>query len=62
MFLEPKKVMKSEGRDSPDRADALALTFASHIAKRQIDSHGRVIQRSGVVLAKTVYNPLEEAR
>ena len=34
MFLQSKKIMKSEGVGSPDRADALALCFASPVERR----------------------------
>lgn len=60
MFLEPKKVMKAEGRDSPDRADALALTFASHIARRRIVD-GKFVRRGARQKAQSDYNPLEAA-
>ena len=36
LFLEPKDVMKKDGRPSPDWADAIALTFAFKVPKRQM--------------------------
>jgi hypothetical protein len=58
MLLESKKIMKAEGNDSPDRADALALTFASHVAKRKIRD-GKFVQRHAQK-AKTDYDPLAD--
>lgn len=36
--LEPKELMKKRGLDSPDDADALALTFAQVVAPRRVEA------------------------
>ena len=41
MRVESKKELKRRGESSPDKADALVLTFASHAA---VAIHGRVRQ------------------
>ena len=44
MFLEGKKEMKARGLASPDTADALAVTFAFPIAKREYNE--RTVKRA----------------
>lgn len=39
LMLEPKEEMKRRGYDSPDDADALALTFAVKIPRRDLSAH-----------------------
>lgn len=51
--LERKDDMKKRGLDSPDIADALALTFASPIGETAI----AVGAASGPAMAKSEYNP-----
>lgn len=41
LLLEPKEAMKKRGLKSPNRADALALSFAAPVATRQALRHAR---------------------
>ncbi len=45
--LESKDEMKKRGLDSPDDADALALTFARNVAARVVATPSRVLTRVG---------------
>jgi hypothetical protein len=56
--LESKKDMKKRGVSSPNRADALALTFTSPVAPR---SHQQLAEETGSARVRTEYNPLERA-
>lgn len=47
ILLEDKKLMKARGLASPDRGDALALTFAMSVAPRGVDPTG-LNPRTGV--------------
>lgn len=49
--LESKKDMKERGLPSPNKGDALALTFAFRVTKKVNGNHRRV--------ANTKYNPFE---
>jgi hypothetical protein len=42
--LEDKELMKKRGLKSPDRGDALALTFAMEVAKRPNDDDDRPVK------------------
>jgi hypothetical protein len=55
IHLEPKKDMKERGLPSPDRADALALTFAMDVAPIQIAGAASTIR------VKSDYDPYAEA-
>lgn len=58
--LESKKVMKARGLASPDLADALALTFASPVFKRQPHEINRLkdYDKRAVFSNQGAYNPL----
>lgn len=56
MQLEKKDDMKKRGIASPDNADALALTFAYPVAKKDLSILNRTTR------AKTAYNPLDRRR
>lgn len=56
--LESKDDMKKRGVTSPNRADALALTFAGPVAPR---SRGVEQESIGQTKVKTIYNPLDRA-
>ena len=45
VVLEAKEDMKKRGIESPNRADALALTFALPVAPKQHDQYGRIVPR-----------------
>jgi phage terminase large subunit len=49
IFLESKKDMKSRGLASPDAADAIAITFAFPVARREqrVDNNRRVSYGQG---------------
>lgn len=51
--LESKEDMKRRGVPSPNRADALALTFAYPVARRQLNQHKRPAPK-----ARTEYEPI----
>lgn len=55
MLLESKKEIKARGHASPDRADALALTFAAPVRPRLPDELGRKIGKPAVTNSK--WNP-----
>jgi hypothetical protein len=58
--LEPKDEMKKRGRASPDRADALMLTFAARVARRDISLARKMPGERKVRIADGVdYNPLK---
>lgn len=52
LVLESKADLKARGLPSPDKADALALTFAQPVASRQVRAAGRTAS------AAHEYNPL----
>lgn len=61
--LESKEQMKKRGLPSPNRADALAISFAYTVAKRPRDEYGTVIvprnhDRYGTAPSGEPYNPL----
>lgn len=61
--LESKEQMKKRGQPSPNRADALAISFAYTVAKRPRDEYGVVIvprdhDRYGSQPSGEPYNPL----
>lgn len=57
LFLESKDDLRARGEDSPDRADALALTYAKHVAPV-----GPVVQLARRARAKTDFNPYASRR
>lgn len=57
--LESKKEMKVRGVESPNRADALCLTFAAPVA--QMSKADRDLQNPQVTKVETVYNPYAKA-
>lgn len=54
ILLESKQDMKERGLPSPNKADALALTFAQPVAKR---SHSQSVVKDGGKLMPDDYNP-----
>lgn len=58
LLLESKKDMKGRGLKSPGRGDALALTFAAPVVRRDARTQGSGRSRS----AAHDYNPYEERR
>lgn len=56
LYLQSKDDMKDDGLESPDRADALALTFAFHVSSQDHLPAGRHGRPANVV---SDYNPLE---
>lgn len=53
-LLESKEDMREKGLPSPNRADALALTFAAPVAKKRHGYGGGTVDR-----VETAYNPYE---
>lgn len=47
IFLEGKKEMKARGLASPDAADAIAVTFAFPLARREYNPKERVVRSQG---------------
>lgn len=60
ILLESKEDMKERELPSPNKGDALALTFAEPVAKKQRDAAGRIAASAGTVgVVETDYNPLD---
>ena len=59
MGLESKDDMKRRGVGSPNRADALALTFAEYVNKKSLHNLDVDNHSQDGVKARTDYNPLE---
>lgn len=60
LILEKKNDMKKRGLHSPDWADALCLTFAYHVPKREV-MRGELDSATGIRenLGKKDYNPID---
>jgi hypothetical protein len=56
ILLESKDEMRSRGLDSPDEADALALTFAANVQK---SDHTAAYENRGNAGHQSNYNPLD---
>lgn len=61
ILLESKKDMKARGLPSPDRADALALTFAYPVAQRVNAGRAGIPHGAQRGVAATEYDPYAEA-
>ena len=59
MLIESKKAMKSRGVASPDRADALSLTFARNVVSEAVRRRTRVGLRRNVPPESTDYDPFD---
>ena len=55
--LESKEDMKTRGIPSPNRADALALTFARPVIRQDDNAGGRVLDDAGYGASQQEYNP-----
>lgn len=58
ILLESKEDMKERGLPSPNKADALALTFAEPVAKKMF--YGHASHQAGAGMAQVEYDPLAD--